>query len=265
MKLQIPCHECTRIGFEKDKDKTAPYFPSHPYWEFPVIELEKWPFIEVVCKQGHQQRLMIDLELYELLFQQGTYCLMDGYYRESIGTYSSALERFFEYVIEILCIHCAQTIYYDTLWNKIKNQSERQLGAYYYMWSSRLNSLPNFLDENMVKIRNSVVHKGELASRETSLEYGKYVFEYIREANAKLLDYLGEDLWIFKMHRMHRIAKVDIEQSFHNPIKSVIDGEEVVYGLGSMSIPCFLNSNEYSTYKSCFADHKSNNIGLLNR
>ena len=97
MKLRLACHQCLWDEIDKNKDKVPQYIPEYPYWEYPTIEIDKWPYVDYICQKGHEQGVILSVELYELLFQQATYCIMDGYYREAIGTYHAALERFFEY------------------------------------------------------------------------------------------------------------------------------------------------------------------------
>ena len=86
---------------------------------------------------------MISTELYELLFEQATRCLADGYYREAIGTYNAALERFFEYATEIMLASKSQ-VEFSSFWKSMSVQSERQLGAYYALWTQTFNELPTF-------------------------------------------------------------------------------------------------------------------------
>lgn len=144
--------------------------------------LDKWPYIEFTCKHGHNNRLIIGFELYELLFQQATYCLMDGYYRETITTYNVSLERFFEYSTEAMLLSVAKEIDIDKLWKNVKNQYERQLEAYYYMYASQFHELPQFLEPRKVELRNEVVHKGKLAgeAEAKAKAFGEYCFNYVR-------------------------------------------------------------------------------------
>ena len=83
---------------------------------------------------------------------------MDGYYRESISTYNAALERFIEYMIEIMMLSNSMNLDFNKLWKEVSNQSERQLGAFYFLYSIHFNELPPFLDKNKVALRNQVVH-----------------------------------------------------------------------------------------------------------
>lgn len=249
------CYECQQEAMKIDEFKTPPYIPTYPYWQYPVIELDKWPYIEFECANGHKQRFTLNLELYELLFQQATYCVQDGYYREAIGTYNASLERFFEYVIEILCYYNNNNIAFEDLWKNMRNQSERQLGAYYTIWSSTIKELPIFLDNDMVTLRNAVVHKGELVSREKAVAFGKYVFDYIKETLKKLYEHIEqEQLIVLKMLRLLRICKKDFENAQRNLIEMMEKGEKRYRGIGSVAMSCFLNNEKIVKYEDCFVE-----------
>lgn len=263
MRISVGCFECAQEGFEKDKGKTVPYIPTHGYYDDPIIELDKWPYLEVVCDKGHKHRFLLQLELYELLFEQATFCIDDGYYREAIGTYHAALERYFEYVIEILWLNNDTASDFENLWKRIQKQSERQLGAYYLIWQTTFKENPIFIDENKIKLRNKVVHQGHLATKSEAEEYGEYVFNYIREAQNKISSYIGEKECLLQMSRCYRIAKIDIDKALRAPVVKNTDGKEMYEGIGSMSVPCFLsNTTTFVNYSDCFKMEKRIDYGL---
>ena len=255
MKLQIMCYDCQQEAMKIDELKTPPYISSYPYWQYPVIELDKWPYIEFECDKSHRQRFTLNLELYELLFQQATYCVQDGYYREAIGTYNASLERFFEFLIEILCYYNDDKIMFEDLWKSMRNQSERQLGAYYTIWNVTIKKTPIFLNNDMVKLRNEVVHKGELASREKAMAFGKYVFDYIKDTLKELSEHIKqEQLCVLTMLRLFRICKKDFENAQRNPIEIIDNGEKLYRGVGSIGLSCFLNNEKIKKYEDCFLE-----------
>lgn len=263
MRISIGCFECAQEGFEKDKDKKVPYIPTHGYWDDPVIELDKWPYLEVICDKGHKHRFLLQLELYELLFEQATFCIDDGYYREAIGTYHAALERYLEYAIEILFLNKDSANEFENLWKRIQRQSERQLGAYYLIWQISFKENPIFIDENKIKLRNKVVHQGHLATKDEAKEYGEYVFNYIREAQKKINSLIGEKECMLQMARRYRVAKIDIDNALKTPIVKKLDGKEMYEGIGSIYVPCFLsNSASFVNYSDCFNKEKRIDYGL---
>ncbi len=262
MKIQISCMECSRIAHELDKGKQVPYVPSYPYREYPTIELDKWPYLEFTCEKGHLTRLTLSFELYELLFQQATYCIMDGYYRESISTYNAALERFIEYMIEIMMLSNSMNLDFNKLWKEVSNQSERQLGAFYFLYSMHFNELPPFLDKNKVALRNQVVHKGKLATKEEALGFGKYVFDYIKSILRKLREKHHDKLGELNSLRLFRLCMPDLEKATKAPIKTVIDGQEQYVGNTCVAGPCFLNSDSIEYYEDCFKEENQLSYGL---
>lgn len=259
MKIRIPCFECNEKAFKADKEKETPYIPTYAYWEHPTIEVDKWPYFEVECPKGHVHRYILNLELYEVLFQQATYCLQDGYYREAVCTYNTSLERFFEYVIEILFYYNNFEMSFSKIWSQICNQSERQLGAYYLIWSTTVMKEPFFLDDKMVKLRNQVVHKGKLVRKEKAMEFGEYVFNGIKSASSTLHELIDEEEFAkLNAMRMFRINGIDIKKAEEHPITSIVDGETIYEGIGGININCFLKDNEVKSYEDCF------NTGILN-
>lgn len=264
MRINLPCSQCVEEGFKADRGKTTPFVPTYPYWEYPEIELTQWPYYETVCPNGHKHRITLSLELHELLFQQATYCIEDGYYREAVGTYHAALERFFEYATELLCLKLRKDFDFEPIWKKVRKQSERQLGAYYFIWACAIGECPVFLDDNKkVPFRNQVVHQGRLVTKKEAYEYGEYVFNYIRSETDKLAGFLDKEMPLLKMSRLLRLCKDDFEKAKKDPIRLEKEGELLYEGIGSISMSCFLSSEEIVSYADCFEEHLNPPIGLM--
>ena len=234
MKIKATCYFC-RMEAETD-------------W-IATIELDKWPYIEMKCDKGHRQRYMMSTELYELLFEQATRCLLDRYYREAIGTYNAALERFFEYAIEMM-LTSKGDIDFTQFWKSIDRQSERQLGAYYGLWASTFNELPVTLDEKKVKLRNEIVHKGKLASRKEAEEFGQYVFNYITP-NAAKINSLYPGMPLTKVARTIRKSQKDIENEQKDPIFVDYCGEKSILATSILRVSCLLNNPSITSFEDC--------------
>ena len=241
MKIKAACLLCQ---LEEASDWTA------------TVELDKWPYIEMKCENGHRQRFMLSTELYELLFEQATRCLMDGYYREAIGTYNAALERFFEYAIEMMLTTKANIEFTD-FWKNISNQSERQLGAYYALWPVTFNELPTKLDTKKVELRNAVVHKGKLASRKEAEEFGEYVYNYIM-AHAAKINELAPGLPVTHIVRIVRQCKKDFENESKDPIYVEVQGEQSVLATGFVRASCLLSNPNVKSYADCLNQNFDN-------
>lgn len=266
MKIRIPCFECNEEAFKIDKDKEPPYIPTYTYLEYPTTEIDKWPYFEVKCRKGHVHRYLLNLELYEVLFQQATYCLQDGYYREAVCTYNTSLERFFEYIIEILFYYNESEMDFSKIWSQICSQSERQLGAYYFIWSITMKKEPIFLDERMVKLRNRVVHRGKLVSEDKAKEFGKYVFDFIKNTLSTLYEQIDEEeLAKLNMFRTLRVSDKELRNATVHPITHVVNGEKIYECVGGVSVNCFLKNDNVKSYEDCFNEEIINDqyIGLI--
>ncbi len=130
---------------------------------------------EVTCSKGHTWQVLFNCPRHELLFDMGMNAIVDGYYRESIVSFSASLERYYEFVIK--AFHPQDD--FNKIWNLVASQSERQLGAYIFTYYSFFKEKPKLLSRSSVELRNKVVHKGYIATREEAINYGKKVSEII--------------------------------------------------------------------------------------
>lgn len=136
---------------------------------------------EISCPKGHSSVTLLQQQKFEVLFDIGAYAILDGYYREAVSSFTSSLERFYEFFIKVVCL--SKDIDWDKTqeaWKEISNQSERQLGAFIFIYLQETGSKPTLLSNNKVKFRNEVIHKGKIPSKEEALEYGQAVLDVIR-------------------------------------------------------------------------------------
>lgn len=115
---------------------------------------------------------------FDLLFESGLSAIHDLYFREAVASIASSLERFYEYCIEILTFDLDKETY-KKMWKIISNQSERQIGAFYFLFFNSFNILPNFLTETDTAFRNKVIHKGYFPTKEETFEFTKKVYTII--------------------------------------------------------------------------------------
>ncbi len=134
---------------------------------------------EVVCPHGHKTRLIYEAQKFEVLFDMGMSALIDGYCREAVSSFAAAQERFHEFCIKVfLASHEIDKSQFGLTWKLVANQSERQLGAYYFLHLLHFKRSP-VSDQKKVEFRNSVIHKGFIPAHEQTLEYAKYLYGYI--------------------------------------------------------------------------------------
>ena len=89
----------------------------------------------VNCNHGHEFVIIFSGAKFEVLFDIGMNAINDGYAREAVSSFTSSLERFYEFFISYSA-HKNQIddSIYEQAWKDISNQSERQLGAYIFTY-----------------------------------------------------------------------------------------------------------------------------------
>lgn len=169
--IHIPCMQCLSESLNNHR------IPDSIYYD--VLMCESGVVI-FDCINGHKNAVVIDEQSFEILMEIAVENIIDKYYRESIVNFASAQERCFEFVCKLILFEKEkENVDMDDFWKKIyKSSSERQLGAFYALYAIRFkNRLP--YNEKMIKLRNDVVHKGKIASKEEAMAYGRYVVNNI--------------------------------------------------------------------------------------
>lgn len=132
------------------------------------------------CKNNHENCLIIQEQPFEILLEMAIENLIDRYYREAIFNFAAAQERCFEFFNELVLFERQiNNNLYEDLWKTVyKNSSERQLGAFYFLYLMRFNKAFNY-DNDKISIRNSIIHKGKIATKQKAFEYGNYILNNI--------------------------------------------------------------------------------------
>ncbi|MEX3004204.1 hypothetical protein [Serratia fonticola] len=181
MRFILPCIQCGM----------AHLFES----SFVSLNFNDSGIYEFKCKNGHESIVILQEKKFEILFDIGAYAILDGYYREAVSSFSAALERFYEYAIRVIL--AKNSVIDDAFlqtWKKVSNQSERQLGAFYYLWVLNFNEAPVMLSDTDSGFRNSVIHKGLIPSRERTIDYGEKVLNIIRPMIKRLKEELRDEM-----------------------------------------------------------------------
>ena len=136
---------------------------------------------EATCPKRHKSVTILQQQKFEVLFDIGAYAIGDGYYREAVSSFTSSLERFYEFFIQAVLFDGGlnQEIFKQT-WKLVSNQSERQLGAFIFLYLKELGKPPKMLSNTNVKFRSEVIHKGKIPTRQEALDYGQAVLKVIR-------------------------------------------------------------------------------------
>lgn len=146
-----------------------------------LLEYRDEAWYEVTCSNGHEFRTILQEQKHEILFEIGAHAIIDGYYREAVSSFTSSLERFHEFAIRCLLAKLGvPEPNADTAWNRVSSQTERQFGAFVFLWLSNFHEAPALLSPTEVKFRNDVVHKGKIPTKDAALRFGNRVFDILR-------------------------------------------------------------------------------------
>lgn len=177
MRIHLYCPDClaemSKSGMNNSL-KDIPPILSDAY------ELLNDGVYSVQCPKGHHGKVVLNNLNFELLFDLGINAIGDGYYREAVASMTSALERFYEFFIKT--IWCERGLSFDVIdknWKTISSQSERQLGAYVMAYSSSFGENVPLMNNNQTSFRNSVIHKGEIPTREKTVKYAGEILQLI--------------------------------------------------------------------------------------
>lgn len=190
----MSCWECTwaEIEAEEAADTAAlargetvpdrrggrPISPDH--WYLADIE-EDNAYVET-CRNGHSMKMSVQNVRYELLFESGVVATLVGFHRESVSSVVAALERFYEFAIEVFTLRSGvDPAMLDSAWKQLRSSSERQFGAFLLLFLVNLKrpflaGKPLGTYEEMSNFRNKVIHQGRFPSHEEAMKYARYVF-----------------------------------------------------------------------------------------
>jgi len=177
MKIKFSCPKC--------------YVVENPKDVFDVeLEMRDDGIYELKCARKHKSKIYTSIPKFEVLYYLGSKAYWEGYYFEAVATFAASLERFHEFCIEALLLMKGidhQKIF-DT-WKTMKNQSERQIGAFYFLYLSELDKEPQNI-QKLKSLRNDVFHQGKIPTSNETLKYGedvlKYIFEVVKNMNDKM-------------------------------------------------------------------------------
>ena len=139
------------------------------------------------CSNGHQSVSILQQDRFELLFEIACNAINDGYYREAVTSFASSLERFYEYAINVICnAREIPTSSFDPCWKAVKVSSERQLGAFVFLWLAAFAESPGLLAGERAKFRNDVVHNGLIPTKDEAIRFGECIYGVIAPLRYRL-------------------------------------------------------------------------------
>jgi hypothetical protein len=192
MKLSLaPCLKCQEEKLERQ------------YW-LKGTELRDDLTFNLECPLGHKSVVIFNAPKFELLFDMGVSALLDGYGREAVSSFAAAQERFHEFGIKVLVAkQDVSKEQFLATWKLVASQSERQLGAYYFMYLLQFNAPPP-TSPKRVEFRNNVIHKGYIPTSTEAADYAEYVYDYIVGTLKTMKPLLSPQI--------HHVCKDDLEE-----------------------------------------------------
>lgn len=184
MKLYLACNACLH-----EKITNTNFLREDWSNIFTEVEYTDSGYYSFTCQNGHQNFVMLQEQDFEILFQIGANAILDGYYREAISSFTSSLERFYEFCVRVLCLkHGVDNEKLEQCRKFYKNSSDRQISSFLFLYLAEFNSLPFNLkkDEDWRHFRNEVIHKGKIPTKQEALQYGNYVRRFILQTILKL-------------------------------------------------------------------------------
>lgn len=152
-----------------------------PSEEFSFVEFRDNGRYQLTCKNGHQTTTILQQQKFEILFDIGAYAILDGYYREAVSSFTSSLERFYEFFVKaILLSKGLDEENLQETWKQVAKQSERQIGAFIITHASEFRRPPLLMSNRKVQFRNDVIHRGKIPTRQEAVEYGQAVLDVVR-------------------------------------------------------------------------------------
>ncbi|PZP75051.1 MAG: hypothetical protein DI592_19995 [Stenotrophomonas maltophilia] len=99
------------------------------------------------------------------------------------------------------------------MWRGVSSQSERQLGMYIGIRTSKDATPPNVLGQSMTKLRNSVIHKGYFPKIEEAHAFGEAVYDLIGAEIFRLNERFGSSFQIVEMLKCRPVGSREAADS----------------------------------------------------
>lgn len=180
------------------------------------------------CRNSHTMRMTLGNARFELLFESGVVAMLMGFHREAISSIAAALERFYEFAIEVFTQRAGiDQIVFGEGWKLVARSSERQLGAFLFLYLT--NCKKPFISgkarsefDHWTAFRNEVIHQGQFPTPAKVREYAQYVHGVIRRGRSELKE-LDADA-VMKVELRHVVRGRAAIEKKAGPIQSDKDG-----------------------------------------
>ena len=132
---------------------------------------------KVKCQNGHDQNILLLNDNFEILFSIAVNAIMDGYFREAVSSFAASLERFYEYYLRVVCRY--HQVHIEDAWKDVASQSERQFGAFTFVYLMENSLKPPSLNNKNREFRNNVIHKGIIPEENEVIDFGQSIIDII--------------------------------------------------------------------------------------
>lgn len=202
MKLRMVCYKCIKQD------------PAQA--DLLQVAIQDRGRYEIICPYGHEFVTLLQNQKFEILFDLGINAIMDGYYREAVSSFAASLERFYEFFIRALLIsgkaEPEKFVKIEDAWKSVKKQSERQLGAFIFLYLKEFGVEPPILNPNLVSFRNNVVHEGKIPTSREAINFGQEVFNLIKPVLESLKKKHSESVKITATHYRNALRSANDSQ-----------------------------------------------------
>jgi hypothetical protein len=110
--------------------------------------------------------------VFQVIFDLALLSLSDGYTTESASSFSTSLEIFFEFVVFLIML--SDGVKGDDLekcLNSVIKQSERQLGAYIFVYPKKFKKTSPLPPGDYYPFRNKVIHQGKIPTENEAIQF----------------------------------------------------------------------------------------------
>ena len=163
--------------------------------KFLYAEMENNGIVYLTCERGHKTAVLHQGCKHQFLFESGCHALLDHYTNEAVSTFSAALERAYEFFLRVACrkLELPPSLL-DELWKYVKKQSERQFGAFVFLFPV-ITGESFRLPQRIPEFRNKIIHQGDIARFDEVKEYAEAIFVLIRKIMDVLNKTCSTEMW----------------------------------------------------------------------
>lgn len=212
MKIYAPfCQICVEEG-KNEKSHQIDY-------ENDFHELDDDLIVEATCKVGHITIYYLLHHKFEILFNFGISSILDGNKRGAFINFVGCLEDFYRFCLRIF-------FYKDETTNKQQEKmfkgvlklSERQLGAFAALYFHLFREDAPILKNDLINIRNDVIHASKIPSKEETIKYGQGVYDIMINVLKKIKENIKDQLFYCQNEIIDSlyVAKMRVERLSKN-------------------------------------------------